>query len=573
MSGWVKQQLYAPVIQGSFGPGLGRTCTEITSAVASRLVTGVPEAISQVGRSHRYSDLVSRANAVPAGAVMQVPGWLWGNNPSAFFPLAKLRRRPVDAGNDLWRVQTEESYLHFRPSLITVRHLAGPAVSRPQFKILQQLAKSETLGSVANDPVVAREVDRLAKRAEATANPVDALALARLQTVVTQPCQLPDAVSSIYESLLQTRLTKDPNQKVFANCGVQVFQRDRALLHRLKMASVWLRLSADEHLALGDLTEARTRFAAGDSAFASSGGLYDGIYTLDAYIGPFLGALTPAIWAFHASRELGAIVYTLGQPLAGTTGTAAELLHVLPHQGAYETSKIPTLSASASDTAVDWWADKLNQLFAVLSDPAVFTDQEERYVPEKHLHALLTIEQLFRRVASIQTSHRDANARRTLFFTVLDTLERLTSRDLSTLCSLRFAQKTFDLLANVMPSAAAEVLLPAAQRALTALESLQEGFFISRHAGSTRIEWTDPQGSRIQLTPDEAAAQYIKVLRNSTHGHGSNRANQVTRTNALLTHHNGHVPHDLALLGYLYLLDLLSRPDDLRKSLYQRGQV
>lgn len=510
---------------------------------------------------------------MPAAALLQAPLWLWGNNPSAFFSEARLQGRLVDAENQLWRVQTQENYLHARPSMITLRHVAGPAVTRPRFELLQRLAGRETPVVAANDPLVTKEIDRLGKRAEATGNPVDAFVWSQLLTAAAPPGELTDVVRLIYKGLLETGLTEDQSEKVFANCGVHVLQREPALLHRLKTASVWLRLSADEHLALGDLNQVKTRVAAGEGAFASSEGLYDGIYTLDAYIGPLLGALSPAIWSFHASRMLGTIVYTLGQPISGTTGTASELLHVLPHQGAYEALKIPSMRASASGTAVDWWADKLNRLFAILSDPGVFTDQKERYVPEKHLHALLTVEQLFRRVASIQTSHRDANARRTLFFTILDTLERLTGRDLTVLCSLRFAQETFDTLNDNIPDAAAEILLPAAQRALDALEILQQGFFISRHAGSSHIEWTDPHAGHVQHTLDEAAAQYVKVLRNSTHGHGSNRANQVVRTNALLTHHNGQVPHDLGLLGYLYLLDLLNRPDDLRLSLYRRGRA
>ena len=43
----------------------------------------------------------------------------------------------------------------------------------------------------------------------------------------------------------------------------------------------------------------------------------------------------------------------------------------------------------------------------MLSDPAIFTDRDGSYVPAKHLHALMTVEQLFRRVSSIQTSYRD----------------------------------------------------------------------------------------------------------------------------------------------------------------------
>jgi hypothetical protein len=511
-------------------------------------------------------------DTVPTTAQLRTPSWLWGKNPSEFFSQAGLHRSRVDAG-DTWRVQTEERYLCTRPSLITLRHLAGPAAPRPRFETLRGLAENETLVPEANDLVVAKEIDRLAQRAEMTRNPVDAIAWSRMVTIVARPGELSDVVRFVHDGLLDIGLAEDPSEKVFAHCGVHVLERNPAVLYRLRMASVWLRLTVDENLALEDPAQARARLNAGDAAFESSRGLYDGIYTMDAYIGPLLGALSPAIWSFHCSRPLGTILYTLGQPLAGTTGTASELLQILPHQSAYEPSEIPSLSTGASSAAAYWWADKLNQLFAILSDPAVFTNHDKHYVPAKHLHALLTVEQLFRRVTSIQMSHRDANARRTLLFTVLDTLERLTGRDLTLLCSLARARKTLDALTDALPCDAAEILLPAARRAVDALEGLQEGFFISRQAGSAHIEWTDPRTGHVCLTPDDAAAEYVKVLRNSTHGHGSNREGQVTRTNALLTHHNGHVPHDLALIGYLYLLDLLNRPDALRKSLYQNGRV
>ena len=154
------------------------------------------------------------------------------------------------------------------------------------------------------------------------------------------------------------------------------------------MASVWLRVSSDEALGLEDISQIQATLPTGDNAFASSEGLYEGIYTLDAYIGPLLGALTPAVWSFHASRMLGTIVYTLGQPISGTTGTASELLQVLPHQANHEITRIPRLSPGASAAAIEWWADKLNDLFALLGDLAVFTDRQGLYVPAKHLHAL-----------------------------------------------------------------------------------------------------------------------------------------------------------------------------------------
>lgn len=40
----------------------------------------------------------------------------------------------------------------------------------------------------------------------------------------------------------------------------------------------------------------------------------------------------------------------------------------------------------------------------------------------------------------------------------------------------------------------------------------------------------------------------------------------------LLAHHNGEIPHDLALLGYLYLLDVLIHPRELALRLYGDGR-
>jgi hypothetical protein len=55
--------------------------------------------------------------------------------------------------------------------------------------------------------------------------------------------------------------------------------------------------------------------------------------------------------------------------------------------------------------------------------------------------------------------------------------------------------------------------------------------------------------------------------------HGSNREDAVPRTDALLAHHDGTIHHDLPLLGYLYLLELLTRPDLLRQVLFSSARV
>ena len=47
------------------------------------------------------------------------------------FAAAGLRSRAVHGSPDRWRLQTQERYRRIRPSLVTVDHLAGPAIRGP----------------------------------------------------------------------------------------------------------------------------------------------------------------------------------------------------------------------------------------------------------------------------------------------------------------------------------------------------------------------------------------------------------------------------------------------------------
>jgi hypothetical protein len=416
------------------------------------------------------------------------------------------------------------------------------------------------------------ELGKRADRAMRTEAPVDLFAFWQLQALITPRAQLPGVVAEAFAGLIEIRLKEDNSVRVFANAGVHVVRRAEELPHRVKLPGVLLRVAQDDRLRAGSLKHVRKPASAGQTLFAASEKLYDGVFIFDAYLGPLWGALTPAIWSLAAHRELGTVVYSLGQPLAGTNGDAAELLQLIPNRAPTQSVPTPKLDSGASTEALDWWTVRLNDMFGVLSDPAVFTDSTTHYNATKHIQALLTVEQLFRRVMSLQIAHRDVNARRVLLFTVLDTLERLTGRNLDTNCTLSFAQRTLQYLESIIPFRAAELLLPAARRAVTALAHVQDGFYLQRQLRTADVELPDGSGGIDRLAPEKAAAEYLKLLRNATHGHGSNKSGRVDRTNALVAHHTGDIPDDLDLLGYLYLLDLLARPDVLRRVLYRAGR-
>lgn len=516
------------------------------------------------------------ATDVPRLAKLDLPSWFWGGHIPSYFRGARLRATH-DEGTGVVTVETEERRTRERPNLVRTTELSGPSVSGPAASIGK--LEADTLRSLGM-PSLVRKVDvdehlqRLLARASAIPSSVITLAAGlaahQLQTTAAATADLDETIRIIFNDIKAIRLSES-GEPAFPNASVHFVQRDQALLHRTKLAPVLLRLSHDDALRNADLREALEANARGDLVFAASSGIGDGVAIMDAYLAPLLGAMTPFVWAIPATRASGTVIYALGSQIAGTAGDAAEPLHLLPSRGAESTSSAPALSGRSAEASIQWWIRRLDGMLGVLSDPAVYTNSNLDYVPSKHLHAQLSLEQLFRRTASIQRAHRDTDARRVLLFTTLDTLERITSRTLTTMCTLSFARRTLDELRKSLSVEVSQLLLPAAERAVDALADLQEGFFLARQSGSAVVDFIDTNGDPAQLSLEDAAAEYVRVLRNATHGHGSNREDAKLRTDALLAHHNGTLHHDLALLGYLYLVDLLAHPEKLRRTLWDGG--
>jgi len=515
------------------------------------------------------------ATKVPRLAGLDLPAWLWGGDVQGYLASARLRAKRNDQ-TKIVTVETEERASHELPKLVRTTELAGPATRTPAPLIGQ--IEAEALKGLGLPNIVQRvdvdgHIQRLVARA---AGPVSLGSLAagfaahQLQTIAATTADLDGAIQTIIDDIGAIRLA-ETDQPAFPNATVHFIQRDQALMHRMKLASVLLRLRHDDALRNADIRKVTEASARGELIFAASGGIGDGVATLDAYLAPLLGAMTPFVWAIPATRASGTVIYALGSQLSGIAAEAAEPFQLLPSRGPDAVSLAPTLSSRSAEAAIQWWIRRLNRLMGVLSDPAVYTNSKLEYMPSKHLHAQLSIEQLFRRTASIQRAHRDGDARRVLLFTTLDTLERITSRTLTTMCTLSFARRTLDELRRSLSQDVARLLLPAAERAVDALASVQKGFFLAQQLGRDVVEFVDTNGVVERLSFEDAAAEYIRVLRNATHGHGSNREEAKLQTDALLAHHDGSFHHDLALLGYLYLLDMLSHHDNLRRTLWDGG--
>lgn len=507
----------------------------------------------------------------PSTAVLKAPGWLNPRAPGPFSAEADLRWRAVPGAAATWRVSTEERYRHTRPELVDAEALAGPDMPRSR---LDRLAQVAAAAAVENPPIRPALLDEHHRRALSTGNLVDGVRHWQLTTMSAAPDHLPAVAATVRDRLLDVTVEGAPEEHLLADAGVHLFRLAPALMYRARLFTMLQQAEHDPRLQPGgDLAALHAVHLAGDqTVFGASNSLFDGIFLGEVYLGPLLGALSPSVWAFSAHRTSGAVVYTLGAALAGTSGRATELLQVLPSVGASTSAPVPKLSPEAAGAAMRWWAARLNLMFGVLTDPAVFTDAAERFHPPKQLHALLSIEQLFRRVGAIQTGYGDTHARRVLLFTVLDTLDRLTGRPIDKLCEMAFARRCLTELEADLAGPAGEVLLPAARRAVEALGEVQNGFYLARQLGDATITVPGGGGGAPRaLDLETAATAYIKVLRDATHGHGNRKRPELT--DVLLTHHTGEIPHDLALLGYLHLLHLLLHPEQLAQHLYAGGRT
>ncbi|HLK16510.1 MAG TPA: hypothetical protein VKT78_17010 [Fimbriimonadaceae bacterium] len=186
--------------------------------------------------------------------------------------------------------------------------------------------------------------------------------------------------------------------------------------------------------------------------------------------------------------------------------------------GPPESGPAPSVSNLNTSAATAWWVQQLDLLLGQITDFANYVDGGGEYEPRQQIETVLSLEQLGRRVSGVLSNDRDKATQRALCFDALDTLEGLDLVNFEHACTLSHAERVLKDLESVIPNDAGDLLLPPARRSVEALRAVPQGFFMTGHMKAGGMELPDRRGN-LQVRPlEEAAAIYLRILRNGHHG-------------------------------------------------------
>lgn len=497
-----------------------------------------------------------------------LPGELFGGNPRGLLQYLGLNGREL--GNGRWSVWIVDD-----ASFVRYQSLADESDLDNDFNALRD----------APDPTVTfDDPDTLARFQELEDQLMERMGSAsdlaapmhKIQTQLmksTNAEELIAVVKNAYDDISKVPL-EGTEQPAFPGAGVTLITATDLLIRRARLPAILFRLDQDpdfiKNMPSADALE--------QSVFGSSSHWYHEVIGLIHYLGPLLGCLSPRFWCLPAGRPPFAALFSLGTDVNGLRNSPMELMQLLPGAGRMEPTPAVDITPRACRRAIAWWAVRLNEMFRYLCDPTVFANAQGVYDPWEHQHWLLTFGQLFGLTTALQTSGRNYSVQRTLMNTLLDTYaDRIrTRRRFDQLCTYETAKTIADRVRCHMTEEAAEVLMPVADRAVESLRGVQKGFFIREQRGDANVIVRLPSDPKPHhREPHRAVALLLKVLRNATHGFGGKTVDPADVNEAIaeriLGHHTGDMPADLVFLPYLYLLDTLSRPDEVRETIIKRA--
>lgn len=285
--------------------------------------------------------------------------------------------------------------------------------------------------------------------------------------------------------------------------------------------------------------------------------------SLDHVISPAFVVTSPWVLGFSSARLGGVAALLFGQLLNGIHAgkPAGQMLDLfgprLPPDQPPEPEQRPALQPQEMESFFRWWIARLNELFAVILDPARFATDDGQHEPRLQFAVLLSIERLFTTLQALMAAWHDEFYRRAMFFDILDILDGIRFADTKTLLTLSRAKAALERVKGAADQSIAPAI-PKCEAAVVALDHVRQGFFLHERTSDQGLRVRDKHGNDVELSWENAVSSYLRVLRNSRHSF----RDRITdpRARSLLAAHTGAIPAALPDLALLHVMDMMLHP-------------
>lgn len=480
---------------------------------------------------------------------MSIPPWMTGGDPLQLQDLCDWQMLPISGPGSEYMVRTKDAE-HGRSSRFLLMTKLADSRKGEDLSVYSRMKRLRPL-----EHMVPEELGQLAfstyKRLEEKYPEEPTAALVSMQAMVAAAPSTEAAMNLLQQTFTDWILPTAPD----ASC--HLIEVAETLGYRYSVTRALLNVRNPKPTGSASATQQLVR----GSALRLFG---DTTLGLSAYLDCMCTSLSPDVWAFSIPRPGGVVLLIFGSATLGQSDLPLDKIQLFSPSMSTLPRFRPDHRLSPGDftKASQWWVSQLNILFSVATEPGNHV-QDGAYNPSMAVEKLLTLEQVFRDCQSIATATRDQHARLTLAFQVFTRLKGLVpSLEWKKVAGLNAARKTLKMLQTTMPLAIQPVLLPRAERAVEALEEMEDGFFLANAAGEAAIRLPADNGNEERIPRNQAVTEWLQLYRNSLHGF-----DKVTtpRHQALLAAHDGTIPGALADLAWLQLLGLLAKPGSLAR--------
>ena len=486
-----------------------------------------------------------------------LPPEFGGGDPSALLNGWGLRvvAAPAADSPGLWTVAATTA------AMLTAKQLHGPPLRRSRIDLCT-VPTPETPGGSTPE---LREEALAAVRTQAETLPSLPSALRSLvYDVMTVPdAGLPDAIQRISDVMAAISFSDEANlgEPVFPGHAIHDVRVNPTLYQWSKLPQILLRFGRQSFAEVMDSYHREPDRL----TFQSGAALLDAAMMGSPFYAPLLGNASPSMWGFGAPRINQTTLVTFGRVTAGLgPGPSRDLLDLLSHlETRTEPSTMPGaqtmreryegLHRAAFAAAVDWWTQQMNETIHVIYAPTTYVDDAGVYLPAEHHRWMLNFEQLLSRVAAVARQGRDLSAQLLLTFSAMDLIgDAFRGGGVDKVFTPDALERAIATVVDHVPERARPVIMLPSERALNAARAIGDEFFLP------------PRDPAISLS--KRIANLMKARRDATHGFWEDADE--------LVEHSGHLPVDLALVPYTYLLTLITQSgrEGLRQKIRSEGR-